>query len=66
MAEVKHVAIKRKAVPTVELWLMDGESEDSPEPEIDPYAGRFFGDQVDYESEDSDFDRVGGAGLFSF
>jgi hypothetical protein len=36
------------------------------EPEIDPYAGRFFGDQVDYELEDSEFDRMGGHGLFSF
>ena len=66
MAEVKHVRAPRKPAPTVDRWLINVEAEDSPEPEIDPYAGRFFGDQFDYESEDSDFDRVGGGGLFGF
>jgi hypothetical protein len=66
MAEVKHVGASRKAAPVVDGWLLDLEAEDAPEPEIDPYGGRFFGDQVDYESDDADFDRVGGHGLFSF
>lgn len=66
MAEVKHVRAPKQPAPTVDRWLLNVEAEDSPEPEIDPYGGRFFGDQLDYESEDSDFDRVGGAGLFGF
>ena len=66
MAEVKHVRASKAAAPTVDRWLLNLEAEEAPEPEIDPYAGRFFGDQVDYESEDADFDRVGGHGLFSF
>ena len=66
MAEVNYIGVSRRAAPTVDGWLLDVETEDAPEPEIDPYAGRFFGDQVDYESEDTDFDRVGGHGLFGF
>ncbi len=66
MAEVKYIGVSRRAAPTVDGWLLDVETEEAPEPEIDPYAGRFFGDQVDYESEDTDFDRVGGHGLFGF
>lgn len=65
MAEVKHARAPKKVVPTVDRWLIDLEAEETTEPEIDPYGGRFFGDQVDYDSEDGDFDRVGG-GLFSF
>ncbi len=66
MAEVKNVKAPRKVVPSVDRWLLDLEAEDISEPEIDPYAGRFFGEQVDYELEDSEFDRMGGHGLFSF
>lgn len=66
MAEVKQVQSQRKAAPTVDRWLLDVESDDAVEPEIDPYGGRFFGDQIDYDSEDADFDRAGGQGLFSF
>ena len=65
MAEVKPVRRVKRVAPVVDRWLLDVESEDAPEPEIDPYAGRFFGDQVDYDVEESDFDRMGG-GLFSF
>ncbi len=66
MAEVKHVRAPKQPAPTVDRWLLNLDTEDAPEPEIDPYAGRFFGDQFDDESDDSEFDRVGGAGLFSF
>ena len=66
MAEVKEVRPHRRTAPTVDRWLLDVESEDTAEPEFDPYGGRLFGDQMDYDSEDSDFDRVGGHGLFSF
>jgi hypothetical protein len=55
----------KRVAPVVDRWLIDVDTEEAPEAEIDPYAGRFFGDQVDYEFEDSDFDRTGG-GLFSF
>ncbi|MBN2404002.1 MAG: hypothetical protein JXE06_00295 [Coriobacteriia bacterium] len=65
MAEVKPVRRVKRVAPVVDRWLIDVDTEEAPEAEIDPYAGRFFGDQVDYEFEDSDFDRTGG-GLFSF
>jgi hypothetical protein len=66
MAEVKHVAVKRRAVPTVDRWLLDVESEDSSEREFDPYGGRFSSDPTDLDSDESEFDRVGGHGLFGF
>ena len=65
MAEVKNVRGPKKVVPTVDRWLLDLEAEDTTEAEFDPYGGRFSGDQVDYDSDDGDFDRYGG-GLFSF
>ncbi len=66
MAEVKHVAVKRRAVPTVDRWLLDVESDESSEPEFDPYGGRFSSDPADLDSDESEFDRVGGHGLFGF
>ena len=66
MAEVKHVAVKRRAVPTVDRWLLDVESDESSEPEFDPYGGRFSSDPTDLDSDESEFDRVGGHGLFGF
>jgi len=65
MAEMKNKRSQKKMMPTVDRWLIDLEAEETPETEIDPYGGRFFGDQVDDDSDDGDFDRYGG-GLFSF
>lgn len=66
MAEVKQIRPQRRTAPTVDRWLIDLESDDSAEPEFDPYGGRFSSDQTEFESEDSDFDGFGGHGLFSF
>jgi len=66
MAEVKNVRAPKKVVPTVERWLLDLESDDTAEVEFDPYGGRFSNAQFDEDSDESEFDRVGGHGLFSF
>ena len=66
MAEVKQVRPQRRTVPTNDRWLIDLESDDSPEPEFDPYGGRFSNEQSEYDSEDSDYDGLGGHNLFGF
>ncbi len=68
MAELKDAKKTKRLAPVVDRCLLDLETDDDlPEPEFDPYAGRLFGDQLDYDdSEDSEYDSVGGHGLFSF
>ena len=66
MAEPKDAKKTKRIAPVVDRCLLDLETDDVLEPEFDPYAGRFFGDQLDYDSEDTDLDVVGGHGLFNF
>ena len=66
MAELKDAKKTKKMAPVVDRCLLDLETDDAPEPEFDPYAGRLFGDQLDYELDDSDFDTLGGHGVFDF
>jgi hypothetical protein len=68
MIEPKDAKKTNKFAPAVDRCLLDLETDDDlPEPEFDPYAGRLFGDQLDYdESEDSEYEVAGGRGLFSF
>ena len=60
MAEFRDVQKPERAFPVASRWLLDVENEDTQEPDLDPFGGRFCGDQVDYEHEDADFDRQGG------
>ncbi len=60
MAELKHVQKPERVTPVAGRWLLDVETDDTQEPDLDPFGGRFCGDQMDYEHEDADFDRRGG------
>ena len=59
MAELKHVRKPERVVPVAGRCLLDVETDDTQEPDLDPFGGRFCGDQVDYEHDDADFDRQG-------
>lgn len=60
MAELKNLRRSRQAIPAANRWLLDVETDDTQEPDMDSLGGRFCGDQIDYEHEDADFDRQGG------
>ncbi|GEM_PF-7113929 len=64
MAELKRAP--KRVASAADRWLLDVETEESLEVVVDPYAGRFFGDQLDYEAEDSELDRLGSHSPFSF
>ena len=68
MAELKDVKRPKRVIARPARWLLDdGNNEDMPEPVLDPYAGRLFGDQFNFEYDDADVDRVGDShGLFDF
>lgn len=60
MAELKDVRRPKRVVSVASHWLLDEEVDDTHEPDLDPFGGRFGADQIDYEHEDADFDRQGG------
>ena len=60
MAELKNVRRPNRVVPVAGRWLLDVETDDTQELDLDPFRGRFSGDQIDYEYEDADFDGRGG------
>ena len=67
MAELKDARRPKRNVPRPARWLLDDNNEETSEYVIDPYAGRLFGDHVDFELDDSDVDRIGDShGLFDF
>ncbi len=66
MTELKNARAPRRVAPTVDRWLLDVDTEEAPEVDFDPYGGRFGREYVDCEFDDSDFDRSGGHGAFSF
>jgi hypothetical protein len=67
MAELKGVRRPKRVISRPARWLLDDGNEETSELVLDPYAGRLFGDQVDFELDDSDVDRVGDShGLFDF
>lgn len=67
MAELKDARKPGRLAPRPSSWLLDLDNEDMSEPVIDPYGGRLFGDQVVFDLDDSDSDRIGDSGgLFDF
>ena len=67
MSELKGVRKPKRVAPRPARWLLDDNVDEASEPVLDPYAGRFFGDQFDLELDDADIDRIGGShGLFDF
>lgn len=66
MTELKRTRAPKRVAPPVDRWILDVEAEEAVEVDFDPYGGRFGAEYVDYELEDSDFDKPGGHGLFGF
>ena len=67
MAELKGARRPKRIPARPARWLLDVNNEEMSEPILDPYGGRLFGDQVDMEFDDADFDRIGDShGLFDF
>jgi len=60
MAELKDLRRSKQVAPAANRWLLDVETDDTQELDLDPFGGRFSGDQVDYEHEDADFDSRSG------
>jgi len=67
MAELKGARRPKRIAPRPARWLLDDGNDEAPEPVLDPYAGRLFGDQVDHGFDDADTDGAGDSrGLFDF
>ena len=58
MAELKNVRKPERAFVARDRWLLDVEEGETVEQELNPYAGRLFGDEPDSDNDEG-LDSVG-------